>query len=216
MTAGTLSKPHVRRTLPGRQVPLLPETTEHRPLPGHTITLERAYGTNRVWVVRRLHGELVATYNIPVERGVTAEQMARVLAGHHSARYLPPAEAAVVVATASRTLTTAQVADMFVVAVSTVQHWTTRDGFLTNVAPRGYQFELRVTEVQRVLCPGEAWPLGTLVTSKTARRILFVSHTTLLKFARTGRLSHIRLPGGHRRYFEAEVRALAGTLRDAR
>lgn len=216
MSAGTLAEPSVRRRLPGREVPLLAETTEHRPLSGHTITLERQYGTNRVWVARRLHGELVATYRIPTEPGVTAVQMARVLAGRYDARFLSTAEAAAMVAAAPLTLTTAQVADMFCVAVSTVQRWVSRGGVLTNVGSPGHSFEFRTAEVQRVLCPGEAWPLGTLVTAKDARGILFVSRTTLLKWTAAGRLSCIRLPGGDRRYREAEVRALAATTRSAR
>lgn len=216
MTTGTLTQPAVRRRLPGPEVPLLPETTGHRPLSGHTITLERQHGTNRVVVARRLHGELVATYNIPAEAYATAADRARVLAGHHAARYLSPVEAEAVVAEASRTLTTTQVAAMFDTAVSTVQRWVTREKILTNVAPPGHQFEFRVAEVRRVLCPGEAWPLGALITPKAARKILFVSDTALLTWTSAGRLSCIRLVSGHRRYREAEVRALAATLWSAR
>jgi hypothetical protein len=214
VTAGTLAGTATRRRLPGREVPLLPETTEHRPLTGHTITLERAYGTNRVWLARRLHGELVATYRIPTE--ATAAQMARVLAGHHAARFLPPAEAAAVVAAASATLTTAQIVDMFCVSVSTVQRWNTRHGYLTNVAPPGRPSEFRAAEVQRVLCPGETLPLGTLITPQKAIKILFISATTLLRLTTDGRLSHVRLISGHRRYREAEVRALAAARRAVR
>ncbi len=41
-----------------------------------------------------------------------------------------------------------------------------------------------------------------------------VDPKTVTRWAKTGKLTSIRTPGGHRRYYESEVRALLGTPLD--
>lgn len=49
-----------------------------------------------------------------------------------------------------------------------------------------------------------------LLTPAEVAVMLRVDPKTVTRWARAGKLSSIRTPGGHRRYSEAEVRAFAG------
>jgi excisionase family DNA binding protein len=53
--------------------------------------------------------------------------------------------------------------------------------------------------------PGETEPL---LTPKEVAELFRVDPKTVTRWARAGRLTSIRTPGGHRRYREDEVRAL--------
>lgn len=198
----------VRSRIPGREVPLLPETVECRPLRGHTVTLERAYGSNRLQVVRRRHGQLQQAYPIPAEPGCTPEETGRVIAGRFDARYLPPHEAAAIVATVSRVIGSVAVATMLDVSVSTVQRWT-RAGTLINLAPVNHPYQFRAGQVLDAVCPGAVLPLGRLLSPGRAARVLEVHPATVRKWTASGYLPSVRLASGQHRCPEDDVRALA-------
>jgi len=49
---------------------------------------------------------------------------------------------------------------------------------------------------------------GSWITLSRARRLLGVNESTLRRWADTGQISSYRTPGGHRRFSEADIRAL--------
>ncbi len=56
--------------------------------------------------------------------------------------------------------------------------------------------------------PASAPDAGRLLTPGEVATIFRVDPKTVTRWAKNGRISSIRTPGGHRRFREAEVRAL--------
>lgn len=60
--------------------------------------------------------------------------------------------------------------------------------------------------------PAEEVP--ALLNRREVAELLRVSPVTVTRWSQRGLLTTIRTPGGHRRYYETEVRALLGTPSD--
>jgi excisionase family DNA binding protein len=51
-------------------------------------------------------------------------------------------------------------------------------------------------------------PSGRLLTPSEVAAVFRVDPKTVTRWAAAGRISSVRTPGGHRRFYESEVRAL--------
>lgn len=106
-------------------------------------------------------------------------------------------------------LAPSEVARLFGVDSKTVTRWA-RAGRLGSVrTPSGHR-RYRESEVRVLLGAKGLDGTGTLTPSEVAR-MFSVDPATVTRWAKAGRLSSVRTPGGHRRYWESEVRGLLAT-----
>jgi excisionase family DNA binding protein len=68
---------------------------------------------------------------------------------------------------------------------------------------------------KEIVLPDEFPPHDDLLTPREVAELFGVRTTTIARWAREGRLSPLRTPGGHRRYSRASLRALLADGRAA-